>query len=486
MGAWEAVRSTWQRVGVGAVAAGLLGSVAPGCIIVATSDESSISGSWTIDGAAANAATCTAIGIDTVELTLYLPGSAVPYETLSAPCAAGFVDSRDTAAFISAGSYEYEFEAFRGATSVALTPRRAVTLFAADHGRVSTDFVSGSGFDPRGSDATAEARWTIDGRAPTGASCAALGVARVRIAFRNGASWYEHPDLVANCATGMIDTRPAAVVGAGTWTVQLQALDAGGAIVAQGMMATLTIPRQPPVSHLLMDPIDFTGGAFNPLGSDATVAGQWQLNGRAPTADSCYAVGIDRVRVVLFSATDTAFENGVPVFQANCGTGALDSRPMPVIRAGRYLWAVEAIDAAGDIVAEYSEMTPLDIPAASHVDLPLVDFAFPSTLTVGLAWQAGTGGAFTTCAAAGVATYSYTLRRDGSIVATADARPCQDLISFNATDTAGFGSGNYALYFEGFNGAGRKQWAVLPATCDAIRVDNGALVYDECAASFTP
>jgi hypothetical protein len=467
------------------VASTLIGSVAPGCIVVAT-EETSISGSWTIDRGAPTASSCASIGIDTVQLTLYRPGSAVPYESLSAPCAAGFVDSRDARTFIGSGSYEYTFEAFRGASSVALSARRTITLFAGEHGRVSTDFASGTGFDPRGPDATAEARWTIDGRAPSAASCAALGVARVRIAFQNGGAWYEHPDLTASCAAGSIDTRPSPVVAAGTWTVQVQALDSAGAIVAQGMMATLTIPTQPPVSHLQMDPIDFTGGVFNPLGSDATVAGQWQFNGRAPTADSCYAVGIDRVRVVLFAPSDVAFERGVPVFQANCGTGFLDSRPMPVIRAGRYLWAVEAIDAAGDIVAEYSEMTPLDIPPASHLDLPLVDFAFPSTLTLGLSWQAGTGGALTTCAAAGVATYSYTLRRGGSIVATADARPCQDLISFNATDTAGFGSGSYALYFEGFNGAGRKQWAVLPGTCDAIRVDNGALVYEECAAAFTP
>ena len=371
----------------------------------------------------------------------------------------------------------------RRAASVALTARSSVRLIADDHARVSTNFTSGTGFDPRGPDATAEATWTIDGRAPSSSTCAALGITDVRIAFQNGASWYEHPDLVAPCSVGSIDTRPTPIILAGSWTMQVQALDVSGAIVAQGMMANLTVT---PGSHVIMDPIDFTGGAFNPLGTDATVDGAWQLNTRMPTTDSCYALGIDRVRVVLFAASDVAFENGVPVFQVQCSAGRLDSRPMPVIRAGTYLWALEAIDAGGEIVTEYSEMTPITIPAASHLELPLVDFMFPTTLTLGLEWQAPTGGAFTTCAAAGVATYSYTLRRDGSIVATVDGRPCQDLVSFNATDTAGFGPGNYALYFEGFNGAGRKQWSVLPATCDAIRVDNAGIVYDTCGASFTP
>ncbi len=482
MSAWEKLRS-WSRFGAPAITAGVLAATASGCLVIVPADESSISGSWTIDGSPANAANCNAIGIDTVELTLYLPGGAVPYETLSAPCSAGLVDSRATGAFISAGNYDYTFEAFRGATSVALTARDRVLLIANDHGRVSTGFTSGAGFDPRGTDATAEAVWTIDGVAPSPASCAALGVARVRIAFQNGAEWYEHPTLSAPCTAGRIDTRPTPVILAGSWVMQVQALDATNAIVAQGMAASLNVT---PGSHVQMDPIGFSGGAFNPLGSDATVAGAWQLNTRMPTADSCYALGIDRVRIALYATTDTAFENGVMVYQAQCSAGRFDSRPMAVIRAGTYLWALEALDSTGALVSEYSEMTPLVIPAASHVDLPLVDFMFPTTLTIGLEWQSPTGGAYTTCAAAGVGTFSFTLYRDATSIATVTGSPCQDLIAFDSMATSGFGPGNYALYFEGYNGAGRKQWGVIPGTCEGIRVDNNGIVYETCGASFTP
>jgi len=482
--------TVWGRVGIGGlgplgVLLGLVGL--SGCLIVEplppVGDEGSISGTWTIDDRVASAASCAAIGIDTVELSVYLRGQTRPAATFVGACATGSVDSRATSVFFQPGDYDVSFEAFRGASSVAVSGRTGIRLNANDHVPVTTNFASGTGFDPRGPDATAEATWTIDGRAPSSSACAALGVTDIRIAFQNGAAWYEHPDLVAPCSVGSIDTRPTPVILAGSWTMQVQALDAAGGIVAQGMMATLSVT---PGSHVIMDPIDFTGGAFNPMGTDATVDGSWQLNTRMPTSDSCYAVGIDRVRVVLFAATDVAFENGVPVFQVQCSSGRIDSRPMSVIRAGTYLWALEAIDASGEIVTEYSEMTPITITPASHLELPLVDFMFPTTLTLGLEWQAPTGGAYTTCAAAGVATYSYTLRRDASIVATADVRPCQDLVSFNATDTGGFGPGNYALYFEGFNGAGRKQWSVLPATCDAIRVDNNGIVYDTCGASFTP
>lgn len=479
--------SSWgSRLARGAMTATMLAGLG-GCLIVEPiEDESSISGTWTIDGTTPSAASCNAVGLDTVELVLYAPGGSSPVLRLAAPCTAATIDSRAAvpSVFISPGNYDVTFDGYLGTTRVAAGDRTSIRLIANDHGRVTTNFVSGGGFNPVGSDATVETSWTIDGAAPSSASCNALGISDVRVAFQNGATWFEHPDLVFPCSVGGADTRPTTVLRAGNWTMQVQALDSTGAIIAQGMSATLAVT---PGSHVIMDNIDFTGGAFNPLGSDATVEGSWQLNTRSPNADSCYALGIDRVRFVLFAASDVAFENGIVAFQAQCDTGRLDSRPMPVIRAGRYLWALEAIDSTGALVTEYSEMTPLDIPAASHVLLPLVDFQFPTTLTVGLDWQAGVAGAYTTCSGAGVATYSYTLRRgDGSIVATADARPCADLISFNATDTAGFTPDNYALYFEGFNGAGRKQWAILPGECSGIRVDNNGVVYEQCGAAFTP
>lgn len=464
----------------------LVATAGPGCLVVVEPDpagESSISATWTIDGGPPTPAACSAAGIDTVELALFARGGASPLVTFTSACSAGTIDSRSTSTVILAGDYEVAFAALRAGGVVARTDRSAVRLIANDHTRVSTNFTSGTHFDPRGPDATAQARWTVEGRAPTAASCAALGIAEVRIAFQNGSSWYEHPDLVVPCSVGEIDTRPTPVIRAGNWILQVQALNAGGAIVAQGMAASLNVTNG---SHVVMEAIDFRSAAFQPMGSDASVEARWALNTRMPTTDSCFAVGIDRVRVVLFAATDTAFENGVPVVQVQCAQGRLDSRPMRVIRAGRYLWALEAIGADGRIVSEYSEMTPIDIPVGSHLELPLVDFMFPTTLTIALEWQAPTGGAYTTCAAAGVARYSYTLRRDGAIVATADLRPCQDLVSFDMATTSGFAPGRYALYFEGFNGAGRKQWAVLPSTCDSIRVDNGALVLETCGAAFTP
>jgi hypothetical protein len=477
--------SRWGSVLARAATTTLLLSGLTACYIEPLpSNESSISGTWTIDSAPPTAASCNAVGIDQVELVIFAEGDVTPMLRLRQACSVGRIDSRlSPEVFIYAGDYEVVFEGYSGATRVTQSDRAGVRLPAGDRATVSTNYATGGGFDPRGSDATLAASWTIDGLAPSSATCNALGVTDIRVAFQNGATYYEHPDLVFPCSVGNADTRPVGVIRSGTWTLQVQALDASGAIVAMGMSATLTVT---PGSHVIMDPIDFTGGAFNPLGSDATVESSWQLNGRVPTADSCYAVGIDRVRFVLFAASDVAFENGVVVFQEMCATGRRDSRPMPLVRAGRYLWAFEAIDSTGVIVNEYSEMTPIDVPVSSHIQLPIVDFPFPTTLTIGLDWQSGVAGGYTTCSGAGVATYSYTLRREGSIIATADARPCADLISFNSTDTAGFAPGNYALYFEGFNGAGRKQWAVDPLECTGIRVDNNELALDTCGAIFTP
>ncbi len=482
-------RGGWHRLGLVAAVGALL--LMQGCLIItADPNSASIAASWTIDGRPASAATCAEIGMDRVELVLY-DASSTEVLRLRNSCSSGVIDSRGTDVFISGGDYEVAFEGFLSSARVATSERTPIRLVAGNHHNVSTNFVSGTSFDPRGTDGSVEAHWTIDGGAPSVSDCASLGIASIRVAFQNGASWYEHPALTASCASGVIDTGATAVVAAGTWGMQLQALDASGGIIAQGPLATLTVT---PGSRVVLDPVDFSSGRFNPMGTDATVEASWQLNGRPATSDSCFAVGIDKVQIVLYAETDTAYEHGVAVASADCETGLIDSRPGRVVRAGRYLVALEAIDSLGALVSDYSEMTPITVPVGGRVQLPLVGFTFPETLTLSLSWQNGVGGPMTTCSEAGVATYSYTLRDNMSaIVADATSRPCADLISFDSTSTAGFGPGKYYLYMEGFNAAARKQWSIMVGDCSGVEVGSAAttsgpnsLVAADCRATFTP
>lgn len=458
-------------------------TAAEGCIIVTSDDSASIAGSWTIDGRAPTSASCAALGADSVRLSLYEVGASYPYDTFTASCAAGSVDSRSTSDYIGPGSYTYAFEVLSGGTVIGAGGEGLVTLIAGDHASVSANF-TGSTFNPAGTDATVEAGWTIEGVAPSAASCSALGISRVRVAIQNGSTWYELASLASACSTGGFDTTPTPVLAIGEWNLQIQALDASDAIVGQGEVVHASITASG--SHVTVPSVNFSAGAFNPMGSDATVSAAWTLNGRAPTSDRCYAAGIDRVRLVLFAATDVAFENGVTVYEQGCSAAAFDSRPMAVLRAGTYLWALEAVDSSNAIVADYSETATVTITAGSHASFPTIDYALPTTLAVGLDWTSPAGAA-TTCAAAGVQTFSYTLSRsDGVIIATADRQACQELLAFDSMFTSGFGSGTYSLYFEGFDSLGTKRWSVLPGTCTGVAVANGELVYEECVASYTP
>ncbi len=475
------VSNAWQRT----LLAGAVAVVLPGCLVPIenTGLEATIEGTWTVDGAPANASSCAAWGVDAVQLNLYEGGSAIPYETLQAPCSGGIIDSRSAiGSYISSGSYQFDFVALRGLTEVGRNARAGITLAAGDHGRVSTDFSSGGGFNPVGSDATGEATWTIDGAPATAANCAALGIASVRIAFQNGSTWVAHPGLTASCAAGRIDTRPNAVIRAGAWQMQVQALNAAGEIVGPGMIESRNVTAG---SHVVMQPTIFTSGAFMPLGTDASVSASWRLNARMPTVNACYAVGADRVRISLFAATDIDFENGITVYQANCATGALDSGVMNVVRAGRYLWALEAIDSTGAIIVEYSEDMPVDITVGSRVMFPTVDFMLPTTVTFDIGWTAPSGGAVTTCAAAGVQTMGYSLQRGVTIIDSSTSRPCADLMSWDSGAFATLTPGDYQLTVQGFNAAGRKQWDVLPGFC-TVSVGPLGLVATDCTAGFTP
>lgn len=446
-----------------------------GCLIVVDEGDATIEGAWTIDGLPASTSTCNAAGIDNVDLVLYGVGSSSEALRLRNTCASGVIDSRLTDTYIVAGDYEFTFEALQGSTAVGRSERSAVRLISGDHRRVTANFLSGGGFDPRGTGASLEASWLVDGGRPSAADCTSLGVSRVRVAFQNGSDWYEHPSLVANCADGVIDTGDTAVIAVGTWTIQLQALSATGSIVANGPLTNITIT---PDTHVQVDPLNFVTGAFNPMGVDATAEASWTLNGRAPTADTCFAIGVDTVDIVLYAATDTDFEHGVAVATANCVAGRIDTRPTAVVRTGSYLVALEALDSEGRLVEDYTEMTPLDVTPGSHLLLPVIDFGFPTTLTIELGWQSPTSPtSFLSCTDAGVSIYSYTLRRDGVTIASIPDSPCQELISFDTEVTPGFTPGTYSLWVEGGVSSGSKAWG---SSCDAIGVMDGSLVFEEC------
>lgn len=450
--------------------------------------DATVSGSWTVEGGAANATSCAAVGIDEVRLAIVDGGIVYYDELLSAPCSAGSLDTRPTAV-LNAGSYLARWEGYRAGVRVAVGPERSITATVGGHVMMTPiDFVAG--FDPIGTDASVEAHWTIERMPPTAGNCAALGIDRVRIAFFDGGTAREYTALSAACAGGSFDTRPNRVLRAGTYMVQFQAVDRSGTVLGAGAMTTITATAGGHVSLYGGDPVDFSSGAFNPMGTDATLRATWTLNDGPANAGTCFAVGIDQVRVLFHPPTDTDFNEGVVVAMANCSAGQIDTRPSRVLRAGSYLASVEAIDESGALVSMFMPTTtPFTVTAGSDVNVTGANFDFPMTLTVGLDWQRGLGGPPGNCAEAGVAVMNYSLINEvtGTPVFSRSAVPCGELVSFEMGLTPGFGTGRYRLYFDGDDAGGRKHWVVGTGICTGIVVDNtNSIVYDQCLAEWRP
>jgi hypothetical protein len=470
----------------------LLAAGTSGCRFVTVGPlgiDATVSGSWTVMGGAAGAASCNTIGVDEVRLAI-IDGGIVYYDDLlTAPCSAGLLDTRPTEV-LNAGTYTARWEGYRGGTRVATGPERTIVATVGGHVMMTPiDFVSG-GFDPIGTDASVEAHWTVERMPPTAGNCAALGIDRVRIAFFDGGMAREYTALSAACAGGSFDTRPSRVLRAGTYTVQFQAVDRSGTVLGAGAMTTITATAGGHVNLYDGAPVDFSSGGFDPMGSDATLRTAWTLNDGPANVGTCFAVGIDQVRILFHPPTDTDFNEGVVVATAACSVGLIDSRPMTVLRAGSYLASVEAVDDTGALVAEFMPtITPFTVTAGSDVNVTGTNFVFPMTLTIGLDWQRGLGGPPGTCADAGVEVMNYTLTNEatGTPIFSRTAVPCGELVSFEAGITPGFGAGRYRLYFDGDDSFGVKHWIVGSGMCTGIVVDNtNSIVYDQCLGEWRP
>lgn len=442
--------------------------------------DTTVSGTWTVEGAAPTATSCADVGIDTVRLGIYGPAGLEYIAALEAPCTAGMIDTRPTPV-LAAGVYDVAWEGFRAGERVAQGSRHQLVASAGSHAVVPVvDFVSG--YDPTGTDASLSARWTIDGVAPSASACIALGVSRVRIAALHGSQVVEIAELTATCDAGMIDTRPRPVLAAGDVVLQLQALDAHQGVLFAGAMAMLHVPSGPAHVSLYDDvPVDFTSGAFDPHGSDATTSFSWTLDHQTATLDACDAVGATTVALVLYAPDDTARAHGVSIAEAPCHVGAFDSGTTALVRAGAYLAAVEARDVGGHVVSSASPSdTPFAVTAGTRFAVPAVDLSFPTTLTVSLDWADRATGAGATCAGAGITTMGYALvdRATTTTIEQRGAVPCAERLEFDATRTPGFGAGSYDLRITGSDGT--HAWATGATECTAIDVPDGGIAWTAC------
>lgn len=109
----------------------------------------------------------------------------------------------------------------------------------------------------------------------------------------------------------------------------------------------------------------------DPIGQDASIAGSWTVEGAAPTAESCAALGITNVRVRFSSGTETRLH---PDLVFDCAVGQFDTRPQRVVADGTWVVQLVAIDADGVEIAAGPESTFDTLAMNGHFDIPAVDF----------------------------------------------------------------------------------------------------------------
>lgn len=345
-------------------------------------------------------------------------------------------------------------------------------------------------FEPFGNEVTLAGSWTVNGAAPTPASCGALGIDKVRIAFLDGADVFTTPALTFDCEAGSFDTRPVGVLNQDSYTTRWDALNAAGTVIGSVNTGPLDVSL---VTHANLAPVNFTGSmmTFDPRGTDAELTADWTLNGMTPNATLCTESGIANFAVILYDEMDTAYANGVEIGRAPCMAGKYDSMPAKVIKYGRYLTGVRALDASGATLGEYRSSAGTFVVASPITRAMLMTAPFTyeleTTLTVMFRYELSSMSGDGTCTMAGVSTAFYELR-DSTGTPIAGGRqpatgngPCANEVTWGEEF---FGTpGTFRLYYEGYDAGGTKHWAQMSTPCEVTVVENMSNVAN-CFADY--
>ncbi|MEZ4338857.1 MAG: hypothetical protein R3B82_19745 [Sandaracinaceae bacterium] len=219
--------------------------------------------------------------------------------------------------------------------------------------------VAVEGFDPVGDQAAIFGEWQIDGQDPSTELCDALGASRIRVTFLDDRRPVSHSGLVFQCRLGEFDTRAGsgAVVGAGRWTVRLDAIDDGGNVIAAGI-STEAVVEQGTYDPDAGQPLIVV--ATNDAGTSpdtfvhhadfysATLSTAFTLGGQSPTDTRCADAGIATVALVFDDLGGGAVTDTEP---EACEYGLVGTRILP---NHTYSVRLRAFDDAGATVLESS------------------------------------------------------------------------------------------------------------------------------------
>lgn len=264
----------------------------------------------------------------------------------------------------------------------------------------------------------------------------------------------------------------------------------GGAALALTLAALTTGaacgPRNPDNDGGVDDvaPLDATGRASDPRGSDATFNFTWLINGVRPTDPSmpCDAAGVRYIRMVVVDPANQ--QHRYDEFRFDCALGSYRS-PSPNLRAGSYRIYWEAARPDGTPVSSVmgnfdgGTITPaleaLNVTRGQNVNFdegnrPSIDYQGqptnfatgrgPMEVALRFAQQVnGTSGV--ECTAAGVASLDWTLRLSNNVpIETHSTRePCTASLARLAWVMLTYD--NYSLEVRGYDAMGAQTWQSL-------------------------
>lgn len=198
-----------------------------------------------------------------------------------------------------------------------------------------------------------------------------------------------------------------------------------------------------------------TTDTFTPGGVDVTLSGEWDVNGGIPTVNSCG--DIDTVQVLLCDDASGAVCVDVGLSFA-CEVGFFDTRPSPVLSAGRYFTVWEALDTFGNVL-ESTTPQVLDVTSQAHAILAAPNFTGAQTATDVLAilrFEEDFGSnTFGTCSGIGIGSgqFEYSLHEGANssapTIVAETAQVCTastNNVAFSETSTFQFDDGQYTLY----------------------------------------
>ncbi len=420
--------------------------------------------SWTIDGAAADQASCDAAGISTVQLVFVEGAFEGRYNDFLFNCSDGSVIVDKV---LARGTYSAFWEA-QDSLGRALQASGIITVDAT--GTVARPDIPDFGtFDPRGTDVALEASWTIEGSAADQAACDGAGIDTVELVFLDGTIEYRYPEFVFECEAGSyVGTADLAT---GTYAAFWEAQDSTGVAVQKS--ANITVDATGTVAR--PDIPDFSSQVV--VTNDAVLTVTWDTDiGTDIVGTNCS--GVDGVNFIAYALHNNETDDLIKDYGAMSGCTNEITIPESDIDVGTsYRVDIDGGPEDGSWYWQGSCFFTAE-EGGTTASCEAADVRY--RLAVDLVWDSNEGPDFSAadCTGAGVEFMNYELRpTGGSAIVSESQIACGNEIIFEEPLVTGGADQTYELTIIGHDdGTFGGEWTLL---CVGLKagvgiMDNGA------------